>query len=374
MIVAELKDWMVSVALPFWATRGVDQATGAFQERLHPDGKPDLEAPKRLRVQARQIYVFAHAHALGWCPDGATVALRAFDRLVASNWELDGIPGFAQALNPDGSAHSAVRDSYDHAFVVLALTWLQRATGAPRVAAALAKTLAFIDADLTDPSGALFEDDKRSQPRRQNPQMHWFEATLALKKTIDLPGAAARVAQGLALFEQRFFDAGTGMLGEYYDDAWSRAPGAAGEAVEPGHLAEWSWLLRQAAPVVGRDLGAAADKLLATALPHVAPSTGLLWDEIARDGAARLRSSRSWPMTELAKAYVAKAEAGDAEARAGAERALRLLDQHFLRKPFPAGWLDRVDDSGTPMALTVSGSTLYHIFVAISEADRVLGR
>lgn len=30
-------------------------------------------------------------------------------------------------------------------------------------------------------------------------------------------------------------------------------------------------------------------------------------------------------------------------------------------------------EAGEPLSLLVSGSTLYHIFVAITEADRVLG-
>jgi mannose/cellobiose epimerase-like protein (N-acyl-D-glucosamine 2-epimerase family) len=367
MIAAQLKSWMTSVVLPFWTTQGVDAETGAFQERFHPDGTPDLTAPRRLRVQARQIYVLSHADCLGWSENASTVALRAFDYMMAQSWGAGGAPGFAQALTCDGAVHDPRRDAYDHAFVVLALSWLHRATGESRVEAALAQTLDFIDSCLTDPSGALYENDIRAQPRRQNPQMHWFEASLALRST-------ERVARGVTLFQSRFFDRASGMVAEYYDDRWNRAVGDAGEAVEPGHLAEWSWLLRQAGALLGQDLSNDADRLLAAAIPHRAPMTQLLWDEIGRDGTVRLNTSRSWPMTELAKAYTAKAEAGDAQAQEKAEEALSLLKHHFLGKPFAAGWLDRIDETGQPLGLMVSGSTLYHIFVAISEADRVFNR
>ena len=371
MIAATLKDWMTNTVLPFWANEGVDAATGAFQERFTPDGRPDLSAPRRLRVQARQIYVFSHASVLGWREDGAQVALRAFDRLMATAWGGEAKPGFAQSLNIDGSVHNPLRDSYDHAFVVLALAWLLKATGAARVESALTRTLAFIDTSLTDSNRSLFEDDRRSLPRRQNPQMHWFEAVLALV-ALDYPNSRPRAARSLSLFRERLFDRTTGMLGEYYDDRWMPAAGSDGTAVEPGHLAEWSWLLRQCAPLLGENTQGAADLLLRTALSHRSSQTGLLWDEIARDGSLRLASSRSWPMTELAKACLAKAETGDLAARALAEDALQRLDQYFLRKPFEAGWLDRVNETGQPFGLMVSGSTLYHIFVAISEADRVL--
>ncbi len=374
MIEAELKTWMTSVVLPFWGTAGVDSGTGAFHERFHPDASPDLTAVRRLRVQARQIYVFSHAAALGWAPDGRQIALTAFDRLMATYWAADGAPGFVQAVTPDGSIQTPLRDAYDHAFVVLALAWLSRATGEPRVEAALNRTLAFIDAALTDPDGVLFEDDKRSLPRRQNPQMHWFEAALGLKIAADHPSAPNRALRGFKLFQDSLYDPRSSLIGEYYDDDWRPAAGEAGDAVEPGHLAEWSWLMRQAQKTLGMTTAPIADALLAAALPHTAPATGLLWDEIARDGGVRLRSSRSWPMTELAKACLAKAETGDVAARAEARSALRLLDQYFLRKPFAAGWLDRVTEDGTPMSQMVSGSTLYHIFVAITEADRVLSR
>jgi len=292
---------------------------------------------------------------------------------MATSWGGDGKPGFAQSQNADGSIRNPTRDAYDHAFVVLALAWLLRASGAPRVETALKQTLAFIDGYLTDPQGALYEDDLRTQPRRQNPQMHWFEAMLALAGALRHPEAHARAARGLALFQSKLFNPKSGALVEYYDDSWAPAPGADGDVVEPGHLAEWSWLLRQAGPLLNFDAAPVADILLDTAFPLRAPETGLLWDEVTEAGAVRLRSSRSWPMTELAKACLAKAEAGDALARVKALEALERLDRYFLRKPFPAGWLDRVDETGSPMSNMVSASTLYHIFVAVSEADRVLG-
>jgi hypothetical protein len=55
----------VEKALPLWAGAGYDERRGGFQERLNPDGSPDLTAPRRLRVQVRQIYVYAHAAVLG---------------------------------------------------------------------------------------------------------------------------------------------------------------------------------------------------------------------------------------------------------------------------------------------------------------------
>jgi mannose-6-phosphate isomerase len=54
-IVARLKLRMTEHALPLWSTEGWDPATGGFVERLDQDGNPDRLAPRRVRVQARQI-------------------------------------------------------------------------------------------------------------------------------------------------------------------------------------------------------------------------------------------------------------------------------------------------------------------------------
>ena len=40
-------------------------------------------------------------------------------------------------------------------------------------------------------------------------------------------------------------DAETGTLGEHFDADFAPLPGTAGARVEPGHMAEWSWLLRR---------------------------------------------------------------------------------------------------------------------------------
>jgi len=64
--IAALKAWMIDDALPFWSTRGFDRSSGLFEERLDFSGRPILEAPRRLMVQCRQLYVFSHAALLGW--------------------------------------------------------------------------------------------------------------------------------------------------------------------------------------------------------------------------------------------------------------------------------------------------------------------
>jgi len=373
MIARDLKSWLIDTVLPFWADRGVNQATGAFHERLTATGAPDLTAVRRLRVQARQVYVYSHAAVLGWYPRGSVIALRAFDAMVAAAHAPDGRPGFIHTMSAAGDVLDDRRDSYDHAFVVLACAWLLRATDEKRVRAMFDRTLDFVDQSLTAADGTLLEGLPASEPRRQNPQMHWFEAMLALKAALDHPQAAERADRSLALFRTKLFDARTRTLGEYFDQAWEPVSGDMGNIIEPGHQAEWVWLLRQHETLFATPRGDLATQVLEATLRWLDPKLHLLVDEADRAGGVRRGTRRSWLQTELAKAWIAQAEAGHAGAVREAERALQTLRDGYLGKPFDAGWIDQLDERGEHLAGPVSASTLYHIFVAIAEADRVLG-
>ncbi|WP_052214036.1 AGE family epimerase/isomerase [Belnapia sp. F-4-1] len=368
----DLARWMKGTVLPYWATEGYDAAAGLFQERLFPDGRPDAGAVRRVRVQARQIYVYAHAAVIGWYPAGAGLALRTFDRLVGIAHAPDGQGGFAHSVTPEGQVVSPLRDAYDHAFLVLACAWLLRATGETRIRDVLEAVLGFVDARMTAADGSLLEGVPPSLPRRQNPQMHWYEAMLALMEA-GFPGAAERAARHRALFETRFYDAATGSLGEYFTDDWAPAPGLDGRILEPGHHAEWAWLLRRHQALAGLPHSPVAGDLLATAMRWVEPETGLLVDEVLRGGDVHRGTRRTWLQTELAKAWLSEAEFGSAGAAEQARRALAALDRYFLRRPVEAGWLDRVDEGGRPMPGLVPASALYHVFLVLAEAERVLG-
>ncbi len=124
-IVGELTEWLKRDSLPFWSTTGWDAKQGGFHERCDFRGRPDASALRRTRVQWRQIYVLAHASMLGW-HDGLRLAFQGLEHMLLRAWSPDGKPGFVEVLNPDGSVAKAHRDSYDHAFALLALGWLAR--------------------------------------------------------------------------------------------------------------------------------------------------------------------------------------------------------------------------------------------------------
>ncbi len=89
-LAARVRVWLFDGALPLWAEVGVDRETGGFVDWLEPDGAPARGADKRLRVQARQIYLFAHAAALGWTGPGLATAAAGYDFMTRHFWHPDG--------------------------------------------------------------------------------------------------------------------------------------------------------------------------------------------------------------------------------------------------------------------------------------------
>jgi mannose-6-phosphate isomerase len=366
-IVKDLRAWAVEQALPLWSTTGWDSARGGFVERLHKDGSADAEAPRRVRVQARQIYSFAKAAQMEWFADGKEIALKGLDYMLSKARSPDG-KGFVHLLSPDGAVVDGKRDAYDHAFVLLALATVFAVTKDAQVRAEIDTQLQFLDRELRSPHGGFIEGLPPSLPRRQNPQMHLLEAMIALYEATGEAQFQNRAGDFFGLFVGNLFDQQTQVLGEYFEEDWARINPV---VVEPGHQAEWLWLLRGFERNTGCPTGRFRTALLKSAL-RSPDATGCLVDETDAAGTVVQSTRRLWPQTEIAKAFIAQAETSEAGAEDEAKRALVRLQTHYLNHPVRGGWYDQFDAQGKSLVDVIPASSFYHIVCAISEAEQVL--
>jgi mannose/cellobiose epimerase-like protein (N-acyl-D-glucosamine 2-epimerase family) len=369
-IVAHLKNLMIEHALPLWSSEGWDAATGGFVDRLDAAGSADLAAPRRVFVQARQIFCFATAAEIGWYPEGREIALKGLEYLLTRAKSPDGEPGFVHTLSPDGSVLHPLRDTYDHAFVLLALASAYVLDRDAQVRAEIDALLAFLDKSLRSPHGGFLEGRPAAMPRRQNPHMHLFEAMIAAFDATHDTAFQQRAGEFFSLFLANLYDKQKHVLGEYFEDDWSRIEPV---SVEPGHQAEWVWLLRGFERITGCPTGRHRAELLPSALRYRDAATGCLIDEGDDAGNIRRHSRRLWPQTEIAKAWIAQAETGEAGAAEEARAALSRLERHYLRHPVAGGWYDQFDRDGASLVATIPASSFYHVLCAVSEAERVLG-
>jgi mannose/cellobiose epimerase-like protein (N-acyl-D-glucosamine 2-epimerase family) len=369
-VIARLKARMIDHALPLWSGEGWDRTTGGFIDRLAPDGRADAQAPRRIMVQARQIYCFAKAAQMGWYPQGREVALKGLDYLLTKAKSPDGKPGFVHVLTPEGAVLKPLRDTYDHAFVLLALATVYALDRDAQIRAEIDALCHFLDSQLRSPHGGFLEGLPASMPRRQNPHMHLFEAMIVVFDATHEPVFQNRAGDFFALFLANLYDKQKQLLGEYFEEDWSRIEPV---SIEPGHQAEWAWLLKGFERITGCPTGRFRGELLASALRYRDEATGCLVDEGDTAGNVKRDTRRLWPQTEIAKAWIAQAEAGEAGAADEARAALVRLERHYLSHPVAGGWHDQFDRDGNSLVATIPASSFYHVLSAVTEAEQVLG-
>lgn len=368
-------DWVAGPALDTWARAGRDQATGRFHERLDAAARP-IAVPYRAMVQARQIYVYAQAAALGWSADGGALAEAAMAALIRDYVEeADGIASVAFSVDPATRAIvSSVRDSYTHAFVLFAIARLYALNRDPALLALAERIAGFVDRHLWDATHGGVHDALPVTPgKRQNPQMHLLEAYLELDAAAPGRGFAERAARLVTLFGDRLFGP-HGALVEHFGDDWSHhGDPARSRRVEPGHHYEWIWLLDQYQRASGDDVRGWRTTLHDAVRDHGHHASGLIFDELDLDLAVVKTSHRLWPHTEAIKAAAVHHLEGDPRAAAFADRMADLLMTHFLDVPFAGGWTDHLAPDLTPLVDYVPASSLYHLVLAAAQADAVFG-
>lgn len=367
---------MREIILPFWASQGFDLVAGQFGERTDLEGMLVRDVPHRAMVQARQIYVYSDAERTGAAGGCGERALRALDALLTRySYEGDLRKGLAFSASLDGTIVSSVRDTYTHAFVLFALASAFRLTRETKLLRAVAALVEFIDGYLADDhAGGFFERYPHPETfKRQNPLMHMLEAYLALNEAFPDGGFLDRATKVVRLFRERLFQADLGVVFEIYQENWSAIERAPDSSYEPGHQFEWAWLLNEYDKLSGSENSALGERLWEAACISQSTPPFLCPDAVAVDPTLTKYTSRVWPHTEGIKAAACRDQHGTSGASIVLGRQIRVLDSFFLGRPFPAGWMDRVDAVGAPTADMVPASTLYHLYTAFRELSRCGG-
>ena len=368
----DLKAWALDHAFPIWWEVGADKINGGFFEKIALDGTP-VEAPRRARVQPRQIYSYAVAGLLSWDGPWKQALEHGLDFYLGKYRRPD---GFMRTLvASDGSPLDDKVDLYDQAFglfgLAMASSVLPERADLPALAVSLREALY---AKLKHPVAGFEESVPRTLPLLSNPHMHLFEASLAW---VEAGGDAAwrTMADEIAeLALAKFIDPNSGGLREYYDGDWNPAPGVDGRIVEPGHQFEWGWLLLRWGKLAGRDDATkAALRMIAIGDgPGVDPARGVAIFALLDDMSVHDDIARLWAQTERIKAGVLAAQvtADDRWWTTAAEGAEGLIK--YFDTAVKGLWRDKLRADGTFIDEAAPASSFYHIVCAILELDRAV--
>ena len=346
--------WLRGAALPLWSSIGVDPEQGFFQEALTVEGRP-YAAPRRSRVQARQIFVFATCAKAGYGPGLLAIARRGFEGLLRSYRRPDGL--FINSVGVGGAPLDEGVDIYEQAFALLAMAALHAAgESAGDLAAEAQRTLQSL-APRRVAGGGLRESG--AHPFQANCHMHLFESSLAWEEAgvagwAELSDELAQLALG------KFIDAETGVLREFFDAEWRPLEGEGG-LIEPGHHFEWAWLLERWGRARGDGRAqATARRLYANGLRGVDAGREIAMNALWEDFSVRDANARLWPQTEHLKATLFF---GD---EAAVLRAARGLAK-YLDVPARGAWRDKMQADGSFLDEPSPATSFYHLLTAVLE-------
>lgn len=367
-----LRSWLLGPAATLWLDRSVDRRSGGFFDQLSFEDASNACDLKRLRVCARQIFVFAELARLG-VPDAEAAVQHGLDYLFTRLRHPAG--GFIRSTRLDGTPLDETRDLYDHAFVVFALAAAHRLTGDAALLDEARGVLRLVTGEMSHPAGGFIEALPPVHPRRQNPHMHLLEACLAWAAQVQDPLFVSLAEDLIDLFEKRFRDSETGILFEFFDDDWSLPADPARRTFEPGHHFEWIWLLGEARRI---GIGSADRQGIAPSLAAIANrgfgAAGLPYGSLRLDPAGKAvpndTTCRIWVVTEWLRACLVEPDSGVGSA---APALARL--QQFLDVPVQGLWHERCDaDTGRFATDPVPASSLYHITSALIPVITTAGR
>lgn len=248
------------------------------------------------------------------------------------------------------------------------------------------RTVDFLDSDLRLMRGGDFDGyrehwvdpgQEAPLPRRQNPHMHLLEAFLALHEVTGEPEWLVRAEAIVGLFTRSFYDAETGQLTEFFDRDWRESARDGVRLREPGHHFEWVWLLHRYGRFAGEDwvhpvMQRLFDWAWQRGIDRREGGIFAAYDAVDPNGQVLAAGSkRLWPQTEALKACLALAEAGGhPPAEEGAAAILESLFANFVSRDH-ALWHDQFSGAGAMIAPAIPASSLYHLYLAITEVIRL---
>lgn len=369
-------DWMLQKALPLWSNAGYDRKRRLYHERLTFDAQPIPMPDLRLMVQARQIATFCRA-TLDGVFNASQDALICLSEVQTRYWQSDNQPGWIFALGPDGRPSKTTRDLYAHAFILFAYAWTYRLSGETTLLKVVNDTIEEIESIFHASGGGFLDAVPPSDAiRRQNPHMHLLEAYLVLFEVTADQFYLDHAQRLITLAQDRFICPRSGMLLEFFGPDWAPCQPFGHNAVEPGHLFEWSWLLNEAVRLNpmspnAKTLNVTAERLFEAGTQH-GITHGVVRDGITDNGTLTHTSTRIWPQTELVRLLACrnKMQAGKS-LKHTEDNLFKTTTRTFFASYAPAslqgGWVDRRNTDGNPAVDHMPASSLYHIYGASRE-------
>jgi mannobiose 2-epimerase len=363
MLTESVRRELLDDILPFWRTRTPDERRGGFIGQMANDLHVQEDAPKGLILNARLLWTFAAVYRYTNDEQDRALAQRAYTYLT-SHFHDEQHGGYFWELDPSGAALDDKKKVYGQAFCIYALAEYYRTFQSERALQQAIDVFHHIEARARDAEhGGYFEvmsrdwrpcEDMRlsekdmDEKKSMNNHLHVLEAYTNLLRVWPEPRLADRLRELIDIFRRHILNAGGTHFRHFFDEAWL----ARSDSYTFGHDIEGSWLLCEAADVLGdKPLAAGvretAVKIARSVLDEGLDADGSLFYEACK-GRITNRNKEWWPQAEAVVGfYNAWQLTGDSAFREAAMRCWRFIQDHVVDREY-GEWFWCVRPDGTP--------------------------
>lgn len=359
----ELDSELKESILPYWMNKMVDHEHGGFYGRI--DGRDRLhpKAPKGSVLNARILWTFSAAYNYYLDPKYLLYADRAF-KYCTEYFINDRNDGVYWLLNYDGEPVETKNQIYALSFMAYGLSEYHIATQEDSALGLCRKLFASIERysfdtkfngylEAFDEDWVLLEDLRLSEKdanakKTMNTHLHILEAYTNMFRICSNEQLRQQLINLIYVFIEKIIDPETFHFKQFFDEEWQSMD----NEISFGHDIEGSWLMQEAAEIVGDDSLIArtqhiALKMVKAVMENGFDDDGGLFYELKPDGTLDV-DKHWWPQAEAMVALVNAYQISQDPA---------LLDQaikvwQFIKEKIidseGGEWFYKVDQKGVP--------------------------
>ncbi len=315
----EVRDELIQNILPFWMNKMVDGQNGGFYGRIDGTGMVHPNADKGCVMNARILWTFSSACRVLGNSDYLTFATLAKDYLLKYFFD-EQFDGVYWLIDYKGNPVDSKKQIYAQAFAIYGLVEYYRVTKDEESLAKAIELYKLIEKYSYDPKlEGYFEAFSRewgdigdlrlsakdaNEKKTMNTHLHILEAYTNLYRVWKDAGLRLQMEKLIEVFTCKIVNGQTFNLNMFFDENWNDKT----DLVSYGHNIEASWLLFEAAHILGNDaitkkVKEICLKIADTTMEGLRPDGSIVYERFFSNG--HIDTDRHWwPQAETVVGYV----------------------------------------------------------------------